>query len=86
MVAVTPDESIALVAVITTLEAGLFPNGIAINARGTKALVANRADSTVSVYVLSGTRVELAGQVRLQSSSRSKCSSSAARRREGATL
>ena len=96
MVAVTPDESIALVAssltvnpadptqttpdtrvsvialkasppaVIRTLEAGLFPNGIAINARGTLALVANRGDSTVSIYTISGTRVEPAGRISLQ--------------------
>ena len=96
MVAVTPDESIALVsssikanpadpaqmtqdnrisvialkssppAVIKTLEAGLFPNGIAINARGTLALVANRGDSTVSIYTISGTSVDPAGQISLR--------------------
>jgi DNA-binding beta-propeller fold protein YncE len=96
MVAVTPDESIALVAsslkanpadpaqttqdntvsvialkssppaVIRTLEAGLFPNGIAINARGTLALVANRGDSTVSIYTISGTSVDPAGQISLR--------------------
>jgi len=53
-------------AVIRTLEAGLFPNGIAINARGTLALVANRGDSTVSVYTISGTRVDPAGRISLQ--------------------
>ena len=92
-VAVTPDESIALLAsslkanpvgpaqttqdnrisvialkssppaVVKTLEAGLFPNGIAINARGTLALVANRGASTVSVYTISGTSVDPAGQI-----------------------
>jgi len=96
MVAVTPDESIALVAsslkvnpaapahtmqdnrisvialrtsppaVIKTLEAGLFPNGIAINARGTLALVANRGDSTVSIYTISGTSVDPAGRISLR--------------------
>ena len=99
MVAVTPDESIALVssslkanpadpaqmtqdnrmsvialkssppAVIKTLEAGLFPNGIAINARGTLALVANRGDSTVSIYTISGPSVEPAGQISLRDKS-----------------
>ena len=99
MVAVTPDESIALVAsslkidpadpahmtqdnqmsvialhssppaVIRTLEAGLFPNGIAINARGTLALVANRGDSTVSIYTISGTNVDSAGQISLRDTS-----------------
>jgi DNA-binding beta-propeller fold protein YncE len=99
MVAVTPDESIALLAsslkadpadparmtqdnrisvialkssppaVIKTLEAGRFPNGIAINARGTLALVANRGDSTVSIYTIAGTRVEAAGRISLQDTS-----------------
>jgi DNA-binding beta-propeller fold protein YncE len=96
MVAVTPDESIALLAsslkanpadptqttqdnkisvialrssppaVIRTLEAGLFPNGIAINAAGTLALVTNRGDSTVSIYTISGTSVEPAGHISLR--------------------
>ena len=87
MIAVTPDESIALLsnslkvnpadptktmqdnkisvidlnssppAIIATLDAGLFPNGIAINAAGTLALVTNRGDSTVSIYTIAGTRV-----------------------------
>ncbi len=96
MVALTPDESIALLAsslkanpadptqttqdnrisvislrssppaVIRTLEAGLFPNGIAINAAGTLALVTNRGDSTVSIYTISGTRVDPAGNISLR--------------------
>ena len=96
MVAVTPDESIALLAsslkanpadptqttqdnrisvialrssppaVIRTLEAGLFPNGIAINAAGTLALVTNRGDSTVSIYTISGTSVDPAGSISLR--------------------
>ena len=96
MIAVTPDESIALLsnslkvnpadptkttqdnkisvidlkssppAVIATLDAGLFPNGIAINAAGTLALVTNRGDSTVSIYTIAGTRVASAGSISLQ--------------------
>ena len=96
MVAVTPDEAIALLsnslkvnpadptktvqdnkisvialkssppAVIATLDAGLFPNGIAINAAGRLALVANRGDSTVSIYTISGTSVDPAGQISLR--------------------
>ena len=96
MIAVTPDEAIALLsnslkvnpadptktvqdnkisvialkssppAVIATLDAGLFPNGIAINAAGRLALVANRGDSTVSIYTIDGTRVVPAGRVALQ--------------------
>lgn len=99
MVAVTPDESVALVAsslkadpadptrmaqdnrisvialkasppaVIATLDAGLFPNGIAINARGTLALVANRGDSTMSIYTIAGTSVDPAGRVSLRDKS-----------------
>jgi DNA-binding beta-propeller fold protein YncE len=96
MIAVTPDESIALLsnslkvnpadpttttqdnkisvidlkssppAIIGTLDAGLFPNGIAINAAGTLALVTNRGDSTVSIYTIAGTRVAPAGRISLQ--------------------
>jgi len=96
MVAVTPDESVALLssslkvnpadptmttqdnkisvidlkssppAVIKTLDAGLFPNGIAVNAAGTLALVTNRGDSTVSTYTISGTSVAPAGHISLQ--------------------
>jgi DNA-binding beta-propeller fold protein YncE len=96
MIAVTPDESIALLsnslkvspadptktvqdnkisvidlkssppAVVATLDAGLFPNGIAINAAGTLALVTNRGDSTVSVYTIAGSRVAPAGSIQLQ--------------------
>jgi len=96
MIAVTPDEAIALLsnslkvnpadptktiqdnkisvidlkasppAIIATLDAGLFPNGIAINAAGTLALVTNRGDSTVSIYTIAGTRVVSAGSISLQ--------------------
>ena len=96
MIAVTPDESIALLsnslkvnpadptktiqdnkisvidlkssppALVATLDAGLFPNGIAINAAGTLALVTNRGDSTVSIYTIAGTRVAPAGSISLQ--------------------
>jgi DNA-binding beta-propeller fold protein YncE len=96
MIAVTPDESVALLssslkvnpadptrttqdnkisvidlkssppAVVQTLDAGLFPNGIAINAAGTLALVTNRGDSTVSIYTISGTSVARAGHISLQ--------------------
>jgi DNA-binding beta-propeller fold protein YncE len=79
-VAVTPDESIALVSdnrlsvidltlrpprVVATLPAGAAPAGVAINRAGTLALVANRDDCTVSVFGIAGRAVTPAGAVRL---------------------
>ena len=94
-VAITPDESIALVGnstkidpadprkttpdstltvvdlkarppvVIATLQTGRGPAGVSINRAGTLALVANRADGTVSVFTINGTRVTPAGTVDL---------------------
>jgi len=79
-VAVTPDESIALVSdnrlsvidltlrpprVVATLPAGAAPAGVAINRAGTLALVANRGDCTVSVFGIAGRAVTPAGAVRL---------------------
>ncbi len=91
-VAVTPDESLALVAgpmkvnpsdatkqiednkltvidlqaqppkVIATLETGKEPSGISINRQGTVALVANRADGSVSIFGLQGKTVTPAGK------------------------
>ena len=92
-VALTPDESLALVtaaqkidpadptkrvpdnkvsvidlkanppAVIATLEAGASPAGLSINRQGTLALVANRAEGTVSVFTIQGKTVTPAGKV-----------------------
>jgi DNA-binding beta-propeller fold protein YncE len=92
-VALTPDESLALVgssskidpndatktvpdsrvsvidlkasppAVIATLEAGKGAAGISINRAGTLALVANRAEGTVSVFSIQGRTVTPAGKV-----------------------
>ncbi|MBI1727685.1 MAG: YncE family protein [Candidatus Rokubacteria bacterium] len=92
-VALTPDESLALVtaaqkidpadptkqvpdnkvsvidlkanppAVIATLEAGASPAGLSINRQGTLALVANRAEGTVSVFTIRGKTVTPAGKV-----------------------
>lgn len=94
-VAITPDESIALVsanmkldpsdpkktvpdnrlsvidlkanppAVIATLEAGRGPAGISINRAGTLALIANRAEGTVSAFTISGKTVNAVGKVDL---------------------
>jgi DNA-binding beta-propeller fold protein YncE len=94
-VALTPDESLALVtaamqidpndatkqildnrlsvidlkasppAVIATLETGKGPAGLSINRQGTLALVANRAEGTVSVFSISGKEVKHAGMVKI---------------------
>ena len=49
--------------VLTTLQAGKGPAGIAINKAGTLALVANREEGTVSVFTISGKTVTVAGKV-----------------------
>jgi uncharacterized protein (TIGR02246 family) len=94
-VAVTPDESLALVAsgakldpadpkktvfndaltvvdlttrpprVIATLQTGRRAAGVSINRTGTLALVANRAEGTVSVFTIAGKTVAPAGKVDL---------------------
>jgi DNA-binding beta-propeller fold protein YncE len=51
--------------VIGTLEAGKSPAGLSINRQGTLALVANRAEGTVSVFTISGKTVRPAGTVKL---------------------
>jgi DNA-binding beta-propeller fold protein YncE len=51
--------------VIATLHAGRQPSGVSINNAGTLALVANRADGTVSVFTIAGTTVTAAGTVDL---------------------
>jgi len=48
---------------IATLETGKGPAGVSINRQGTLALVANRAEGTVSVYTIQGKTVTPAGKV-----------------------
>jgi len=55
--------SAAAPVVLTTLQAGKGPAGIAINKAGTLALVANREEGTVSVFTISGKTVTAAGKV-----------------------
>ena len=43
--------------IIATLETGRAPAGVSINRAGTLALVANRAEGTVSIYTIQGTTV-----------------------------
>jgi DNA-binding beta-propeller fold protein YncE len=50
-------------AVIQTLNLGKQPSGLAINAAGTMALVANRADGTVSVLSIDGKNVKVTDSV-----------------------
>jgi DNA-binding beta-propeller fold protein YncE len=59
------DLTVSPPAQIATIEAGKQPSGMAINQEGTLALVANRADDTVSVLKLDGKKVTLAGSVSL---------------------
>ena len=59
------DLTVSPPAQIATIEAGKQPSGMAINQAGTLALVANRADDTVSVLKLDGKKVTLAGSVSL---------------------
>lgn len=50
---------------IATLHAGRQPSGVSINSAGTLALVANRADGTISVFTIAGAAVASAGTVDL---------------------
>ena len=52
-------------AVIATLEAGKGAAGVSINRQGTLALVANRAEGTVSVFTIQGKTVAPSSVVRL---------------------
>ncbi|HET7594607.1 MAG TPA: YncE family protein [Stellaceae bacterium] len=52
---------------IATVELGKQPSGMAINKAGTMALVANRADDTVSVLSISGKEVKLLDTVPVSS-------------------
>jgi DNA-binding beta-propeller fold protein YncE len=49
--------------VVATLEAGASAAGVSINRQGTLALVANRAEGTVSVFTIQGKTVTAAGKV-----------------------
>ncbi len=68
----TPDTRLSVIdlkasppRVIATLEAGRQPSSVSINRQGTLALVANRADGTVSVFTIQGKTVAPAGTVEL---------------------
>jgi DNA-binding beta-propeller fold protein YncE len=68
----TPDNRIYVIdlkavppKLISTIEVGKQPSGIAINRRGDLALVANRADNSVSVLTIKGQDVKLADTIPL---------------------
>ena len=50
-------------ALLTTVEVGKQPSGLAINRQGTLALVANRADNSISVLSIHGKEVKLIDSV-----------------------
>lgn len=52
-------------AVIATLETGAGASGVAINKAGTLALVANRAEGTLSVFTIAGNTLTPAGKIDL---------------------
>jgi DNA-binding beta-propeller fold protein YncE len=49
--------------VVATLQSGRGASGVAINKAGTLALVANRAEGTVSIFTIAGKNVTAAGKV-----------------------
>jgi DNA-binding beta-propeller fold protein YncE len=70
--ATIPDDVVTVIdlrasppAIVSTLHAGRQPSGLSINSSGTLALVANRADGTVSVLTIAGRNVAVAGKVDL---------------------
>ena len=62
---------------IATVELGKQPSGMAINKAGTLALVANRADDTVSVLSISGKEVKVVDTVSVSSGGANKEQASA---------
>jgi DNA-binding beta-propeller fold protein YncE len=68
----TPDTRLSVIdlrarppRVIATLEAGKGSSGLSINRQGTLALVANRAEGTVSIFTIQGQTVTPAGSLRI---------------------
>src|SRR5262249_2511 len=60
---VVPGLTVSPPASVATLEVGKQPAGVAINARGDLALVANRNDKSISVLSIAGKDVSLVGSV-----------------------
>jgi DNA-binding beta-propeller fold protein YncE len=69
---VAPDNKVSVIdlkaippRLVATLEVGKQPSGIAINAAGTLALVANRVDPSISVLAISGSDVKVVDTVEM---------------------
>jgi DNA-binding beta-propeller fold protein YncE len=70
--ALIPDNRVSVIdlkssppAVIATLQAGRGASGVAINREGSLALVANRAEGTISVFMINGKILSPAGKIDL---------------------
>ena len=68
--AITPDDLLSVIdlkamKVTTTLHAGAGASGVSINRSGTLALVANRAEGTLSVFKISGGVLTPAGKLKV---------------------
>ena len=68
--AIVPDDVVSVIdlktlKVTATLHAGAGASGVSINRAGTLALIANRAEGTVSVFTLAGGVATPAGKVRV---------------------
>jgi len=67
-----PDNKVTVIdlkasppAIVATVEAGLGAAGVAINPAGNLALVANRAEGSVSVFTIAGKALTAAGKIQL---------------------
>jgi DNA-binding beta-propeller fold protein YncE len=67
-----PDDKVAVIdlkasppAVISTVQAGAGASGLSINRAGTLALVANRAEGTVSIFTVANKTLTPAGKIQL---------------------
>ncbi|MGB8600809.1 MAG: YncE family protein [Rhizomicrobium sp.] len=69
-----PNDTVSVVdlktlSVVQTVQAGPGASGVSINRAGTLALVANRVESTVSVFTIAGGRLSAMGKVFLEEDS-----------------
>ena len=67
---ITPDDLLSVIdlktlTVTATLRAGAGASGVSINRAGTLALVANRAEGTVSIFAIAGGQLTPAGKVKV---------------------
>ncbi|MDI1364686.1 MAG: YncE family protein [bacterium] len=67
---ITPDDLLSVIdlktlTITATLRAGAGASGVSINRAGTMALVANRAEGTVSIFAIAGGQLTPAGKVKV---------------------